>query len=334
MPVVVVVGLTDLAAFVEAALPRAEALDVGADSWRRWPERVAAMVLARLMGFLLAAVVVVLAVEVEVTEPADGGRGGRRTVAEFRAVADDFARICVVVRCDAVRAGEGDVVVFGGVTLEGEGREGVVGDGSEEVGAGLEEVDIDLAGGRISLLVVIGAGLVLFEGSACSGPAACVVGFRAARLSDRPNMPDVGLLLVPEATADGMPLALPAVAARVRVAIEVPPGGFGSLLGDVLPAAAAGTPLLVAATLLVVVAVLTLFVVSSFFRPLPRPAVGCLSDRERLRADAEEEDDIVSFTKSSARRVCPCTTLVRSLDHARPVCFDLIRSSRTDVAGS
>lgn len=110
------------------------------------------------MGLLLAAVAVVLAVEVEVTEPADGGRGGRRTVAEFRAVADDFARMWAVVRWDAFRAGEGEVVVFGGVTLEGEGREGVVGDGSEEFGPGLV--------GRISLLVVMGAGLALFEGSA------------------------------------------------------------------------------------------------------------------------------------------------------------------------
>lgn len=218
----------------------------------------------------------VLVVEVEVTEPADGGRGGRRTVAELRAVAEDFARMCVVVRCGAARAGEGDVAAFGGVTLEGEGREGVVGEGSEEVGAGLEEAGIDFVDGRASLLVVMGAGLALLEGSACSGPVACVAGFLAARLSDRPNMPDVGLLLVPEAAADGMPLALPAVAARVRVAIEVPPGGFGSLLGDVLPAAV----------------VMMLFVVSSFLRPLLRPAVGCLSDRERLSPEAEEEDDM------------------------------------------
>lgn len=101
--------------------------------------------------------------------------------------------------------------------------------------------------------------------------------------------------MVPAAAADGMPLALPAVAARVRVAIEEAPGGFGSLLGDVfLPApveeveAPAGAPLLVATT----VVVLTLLAVSSFLRALLRPAVGCRSDRERLSAGAEEEDDM------------------------------------------
>lgn len=100
-------------------------------------------------------------------------------------------------------------------------------------------------------------------------------------------MPEVGLLLVPAAVADGMPLALPAVAARVRVAIEEKPGGFGSLLGEVfLPAPAEEVE--AAATLVV----LTLLAVSSFLRALLRPAVGCLSDRERLSAGADEEDDM------------------------------------------
>lgn len=256
--------------------------------------------LDRPIGLLLAAVAAVAVVEVEATDPADGGRGGRRTVAAFSAVADDFARMCVFVRVDAFLAGEGDDVLVGGVALkgegrEGEGREGVVGDGSADAGADLDEVEIDFVGGRISLLVVMGAGLALFEGSGCSGAVACVAGFLAAILSDRPNMPEVGLLLVPVPAADGMPLALPAVAARVRVAIEEAPGGFGSLLGDVFLAApaeeveaAAGAPLLVATTLVV----LTLLAVSSFLRPLLRPAVGCRSDRERLSAGAEEEDDM------------------------------------------
>lgn len=293
-------GLTDLAAFVDAALPRADALEVGTDAWRRWPDR-ATVVLDRPTGLLFAVVAVVVVVEAEATDPADGGRGGRRTVAEFRAVADDLARMCVVVRGDAVRgdavfAGDGDGVVVGGVALKGDGREGVVGDGSEEAGAGLEEEDIDFVAGRISLLVAMGAGLVRFEGSGCSAAGACVVGFLAAMLSDRPNMPEVGLLLVPAPAAEGMPLALPAVAARVRVAIEETPGGFGSLLGDVFLAApaeeveaAAGAPLLAAATLVVLATLLT---VSSFLRALLRPAVGCLSDRERLSAGAEEEDDM------------------------------------------
>lgn len=160
-------GLTDLAAFVDAALPRDDALDAGTDAWRRWVDR-ATVVLDRPIGLLLAAVAVVVVVEVDATDPADGGRGGRRTVAEFRAVADDFARMCVVVRGDSVLAGDGDDVFVGGVALkgegrEGEGREGVVGDGSED--AGLEDVDIDFVGGRISLLVVMGAGLAFFEGS-------------------------------------------------------------------------------------------------------------------------------------------------------------------------
>lgn len=86
------VGLTDLAAFVDAALLRDDAFDVGTDAWRRWPDR-ATVVLDRPTGLLFAVVAVVVVVEVEATDPADGGRGGRRTVAEFRAVADDFARM-------------------------------------------------------------------------------------------------------------------------------------------------------------------------------------------------------------------------------------------------
>lgn len=108
-------------------------------------------------------------------------------------------------------------------------------------------------------------------------------------LSDRPNMPEVGLLLVPAAAADGMPLALPAVPARVRVAIEEPPGGFGSLLGDVFLAAPA-EEVEAAATLVVVLT--TLLALSSFLRALLRPAVGCRSDRERLSAGADEEVDM------------------------------------------
>lgn len=158
-------GLADLAAFVDAALPRADVFDDGTDAWRRCPDRAATVVLDRPIGLLLAAVAAVAVVEVEATDPADGGRGGRRTVAEFSAVADDFARMCVVVRVNAVLAGEGDDVVVAGVALEGEGLEGVVGDGSEEAGAGFEEVDMDFVVGRISLLVVMGAGLALFGGS-------------------------------------------------------------------------------------------------------------------------------------------------------------------------
>lgn len=283
-------GLTDLAALVDAALPRADVLEDGMDAWRRWLDR-ATVVLDRPNGFLLAAVAVVAVVEVEATEPADGGRGGRRTVAEFRAVAEDFARMCVVLRGDSTLAGEGDVVVFGGVALEGEGREGVVGSGSEEADAGFEEVDIAFVDGRTSLLVaVMGAGLALFEGSGCSAAGACVVGFLAAMLSGRPNMPDVGLLLVPAAAADGMPLAFPAVAARVRVAIGGAGWGFGSLLGDVfLAAPAEEVEPAAGATLLVLTALLA---VSSLRRALLRPAVGCLSDRERLRAGADDEDDM------------------------------------------
>lgn len=249
--------------------------------------------LDRPIGLLLAAVAVVAVVEVEATDPADGGRGGRRTVAEFRAVAEDFARMCVVVRGDSTPAGEGDVVVFGGVALKGEGREGVVGDGSEEADAGFEEVDIAFVDGRTSLLVVVmGACLALFEGSGCSVAVACVciAGFLAAMLSERPKMPDVGLLLVPAAAADGMPLAFPAVAARVRVAIGGAGWGFGSLLGDVFLAAPAEEVGAVAgATLLVLTALLA---VSSLRRALLRPAVGCLSDRERLSAGADDEDDM------------------------------------------
>jgi hypothetical protein len=100
-------------------------------------------------------------------------------------------------------------------------------------------------------------------------------------------MPEVGLLLVPPA-ADGMPLALPAVAARVRVAMGGPPGGFGSLLGEVVLAA----PEEAALAVVLVVTTLSLLLVLPFLRTLLRPAVGCLSDRGRWSAEAEEDDDM------------------------------------------
>lgn len=111
----------------------------------------AVTVLDRAGGFLLAAVVAVVvavgAVVVDVEgawDPADGGRGGRRTVAAVSDVADDFARVCVDLM----------LAVFGDVVSEAEGREEVVGESLEE--AGLVSLVVLMAVGlEVAVVVVV-----------------------------------------------------------------------------------------------------------------------------------------------------------------------------------
>lgn len=167
--------------------------------------------------------------------------------------------------------------------------------------------------GLVSLAVLTAAGLVLvvLDGSAWSLVVLCVTGFRTATVFRRPNTPEVGLLLVPAAdgiavVVDGMPFPAPTVPARVRDAIVEPPD-FGSLVGEVV-LAAFGAELVE----LVEAAASLLFAslpVSSFLWVLLRPAAGCLSERDRLKAVAEVDDDMV-FAEMS------CQMLGGNWDHS------------------
>lgn len=286
-------GLVDLAAVVVDDRLRAEVLaEVLAEEdpeTCRWCADRVVIVLDRPTGLLVAAaaaavvvVAVAVVVDVEAIDPAEGGRGGRRTVADVRAVAFDFARACVFVRCGCVL----DRVVPVAASRGGSW---------EEAGEGFEDADIDLDVGRVSLAVLVAVGLVVLDGSAWSLVVLCVTGFRTATVFRRPKTPEAGRLLVPAAAADGiavvvdgMPFPAPMVPARVRDATVEPPG-LGNLVGDVVLAAFGAELVGAAASLL-----LLLFVslpVSSFLWVLLRPAVGCLSERDRPRAVAEVDDD-------------------------------------------
>jgi hypothetical protein len=250
----------------------------------RWCADRVVTVLDRPTGLLVAAaaaaavVAVAVVVDVGAIDPAEGGRGGRSTVADVRAVAFDFARECVLVRCGCVLVGVVPVASEGGSW--------------EEAGEGLEDADIDLDVGLVSLAVLVTVGLVVLDGSAGSLVVLCVTGFRTATVFRRPNTPEVGRLLVPAAAdgiavvVDGMPFPAPTVPARVRDAIVEPPG-LGSLVGDVVLAAFGAELVGAAASLLLFVSL----PVSSFLWVLLRPAVGCLSERDRPRAVAEVDDD-------------------------------------------
>lgn len=230
------------------------------------------------MGLLPAVVVAVAVLGVDDIDPADGGRGGRKTVALVRAVAVDFARVCVFVRCSCVLVGE--VVAAGFVSADDGEWEEAVGEGLEKVGEGLDGADIDLDAGLVSLPVLMGAGLVVLDGSAWSLAVLCAEGFRTATPVERPYMPEVGRLLGPAVV--GRPFPWPVVPARARVAMVEPPG-FGSLLGDVV-LGTLGAELEAAEPLFRALPLLLLLVF--------RPAVGCLSDRDRANAEAEVVDDI------------------------------------------
>lgn len=219
----------DLAAAVADDLLRPEVL-AGEDpeTWR-WGADRAVTVLDRARVLLLAAAAVVVAVDVDAIDPAEGGRGGRRAVADDRAVTFDLARVCAFVRGGCVLVGESPVASEDG------GWEGAVG------AVGFAGVDIDLDVGLVSLVVLRAVGLVVLGGSAGSLVVLCVTGFRTATVLNRPNTPETGRGLVPAAdgfavVVDGMPLPAPTVPARGRDAIVEPPG-FGSLVGDVVLAA-------------------------------------------------------------------------------------------------
>lgn len=84
--------------------------------------------------------------------------------------------------------------------------------------------------------------------------------------------------------ASPMPMLEPVVPARFLVAI-LETRGFGSLLGDVFLGMEAAATLFVAFPPLLL---LLLVVV------LLRPAVGCLSERDRVNAEVEVDDDMVT----------------------------------------
>lgn len=248
-------------------------------SWRT--ERL--LVLKRPTGRLLAAVAVVVVVDVEAVDPTDGGRGGRRVVVLVRDVAWDFVRACVLVTGD--RGLAIDVVA---VVVEGPGRDAIV--DASLVGA--EDMDL----GLVSLLDMVGGRTVL-AGSACSAASFCFAGLRVGMLLDRsrPKMPEFGLLLEPEVVVvdvEGIPVRAPVVPARVRVAVAAVAAvddegpNFGSLLGEL--------------SLVSVMAALLLFPRSSAAVAVavasagaPPLFPGCRSDRDRPKAAAEDDDDML-----------------------------------------
>lgn len=168
--------------------------------------------------------------------------------------------------------------------VEAPGRDEVVG-----MSFGAEDMDL----GLISLLDV-DIGRTVLAGSGCSAASVCVAGLRAAMLLDRsrPKMPEFGLLLVPAIVVavevEGIPLRAPVVPARGRVVVAVAVAviaedpNFGSLLGELVRGS-------------VVVA----FLVAGSSRsspplpPPPLPVPGCRSDRDLLKAVAEDEDDML-----------------------------------------
>lgn len=103
--------LVDLAADIVDDRLRTEVLAEEDPETCRWCADRVVRVLDRPTGLLLAApaavaAAVVVVVDVEAIDPAEGGRGGRRTVAGVRAVAVDFARVCAFVRVGCVLVGE------------------------------------------------------------------------------------------------------------------------------------------------------------------------------------------------------------------------------------
>lgn len=229
---------------------------------------------------MLAAVAAVVVVDVEAVDPADGGRGGRRVVALVRDVAWDFVRACVLVTGD--RGFAVDVVA---VVVEDPGRDAIV--DASLVGA--EDMDL----GLVSLLDIVGGRTVL-GGSTSSVASFCVAGLRVSRLLDRSRlkMPEFGLLLEPEVVVvdvEGIPVRAPVVPARACVAVAAVAAvddedpNFGSLLGEL-------------SRVSVMAALLLLFPRSSAAVGAGAPAPlfpGCRSDRDRLKAAAEDDDDML-----------------------------------------
>lgn len=185
--------------------------------------------------------------------------------------------------------------------------------------------------------------------SAGSATSLRVTGLRIVVVLERarPNMPELGLLLVPVAAVvvvDGMLLPAPVVPERVRVAVAaavVEGPGFGSLLGDkvrvlidVDAEAESAPPLLTAPPLLRV----RPFVGSSFLCALPMPAPGCRRERERVRAAAEDEDDMVvegGGNVSSTRRQLYLHPMMERRDVVHAYCLvQGLRETSNHNAGS
>lgn len=255
---------------------RAEALFVGdkagACSWRT--ER--AWGLRRPRGRLLAAVAVVVVVEAEAVEPTDGGRGGRKVVELVRAVAWDFARVCVLV---GGGCGLGVVVVV----VEGPGLEARLDAslvGAEDMDLGLVSL-LDMERGRAGL---VGAGFAVVSFCVVAGLRVVVVAVLLDR--SRPKMAECGLLLVPEAAVVEVEgIAVRAVVAVAVLEAEVP--NLGSLLGELSRVSAVGALLVVSRSR-----------AGAVGRPPPPPpppgfSPGCRSERDQPRAGAEDDDDMV-----------------------------------------
>lgn len=166
-----------------------------------------------------------------------------------------------------------------------------------------EDVGNDCEGGPIidfglvSLVPVVGRVRVVLRGSGPSPAGICVEGFRVAVVFDRlsPNIPDLGLLRVPIADADGAAAALlPGTESPAPGrAIDVGTPGFGNRLGDGFRedsvtdvADEEGSAALFLGS--------RAFFVSSFLEKLLRPAVGCRRERVRFSPVADDEDDILS----------------------------------------
>lgn len=244
--------------------------------------------LARPIVCLVFAVAVVVVVDFE---PAEGGRGGRRVVAEVREVAFDLVRSCSVVRGGSGFAGR--VFEVADVGRVDDGREAEIGEilEVEIIDTGLESLDV----------VDIGRGRATPALGACSATVDCVEVLGAATVLDllRPNIPDIGLLLVLAAVVpDGGWIPLPSVPVRDLVAVEEAAPGLGSLLGDIVRGSAATELVRVVDTTAPWSFVPSLFVAtasflsSSLFCALPRPAVGCRRDRVRCSPDVEFDDDM------------------------------------------
>lgn len=137
----------------------------------------------------LLVVVAVVEVEVVVVDAAEGGRGGRRTVADVRAVAEDLARACAVLRSfEAV------------VEVEVEGRpEAVI--GREDGGTGLAGPDIEFDDGLVVAVLA-----PFLTGCVAGGSGLRLGGLRTATVFDLPNTPDKGLpeVAVVVEMADGL----------------------------------------------------------------------------------------------------------------------------------
>lgn len=250
--------------------------EVLVDVWRWLGPLCAVLVLARPVGRLVFTAVGVVESGVDPADAVEGARGGRRVVTEFKEVAVDLVRVCVVDR-----GGSG---FAGGVFKVAEA--GCAEDGLEEETGDILDVDI-MDTGLVSL-VAVDRGRGRGRAVSVPGPSSAAVDwadvFRVAREPDRlrPVFPNVFVLV-----GGCCCIPLPTVPIRDLVAAEETEPGLGSRLGDMVLGSAV--------TELVKVVVTTAsgaFLSSSFFCNLPRPAVGCRRVRVRFSPAAEADDDM------------------------------------------